>query len=139
MSYFGLGWRFMLPVLFFVMTYNSTPYNIFDIVFNNMTSMNPLVIALVIIMWCAITFFLVQVLFGSIGKIGVGFLVSFMTVLVGLLIQQGLIDMNDTTFWFNIIPVFLGLCMGLGLVAPYYNRKITNRVSTTDGDAESSE
>ncbi len=126
-----IRWAAALILVF--ITYNPTSLNYVRWAIDSYATNLSVVILLGLILFVAYAVF-VRATLQSIGKIGIGMIVTVIGVLLWVLYDKGLLDPANSTLMTWIGLVGLSLVLGIGLSWSIIRRRISGQVDTRHSD-----
>ena len=126
-----IRWAAALILVF--ITYNPTSLNYVRWAMDNYTDNLSVVILLGLLLLVAYVVF-VRATLQSIGKIGIGLVMTVIAVLLWVLYDKGLLDPANSTIMTRIGLIALSFILGIGLSWSIIRRRISGQLDVRDSD-----
>lgn len=131
----GIGIRVFFATLLVMATYNPTPWSYYDWVVYSFEDFNPLVILAGVVLLIGWSIY-IRATLRSLGAIGLVLAFAFFGVLLWVIIDWGIVAVENITAVTWIVLMIMSLILGIGMSWSFVRRKISGQQDINDGDEE---
>lgn len=131
----GIFLRWLFAFLLVAATFNPTPWNYTRWAINNYATETPITVLLgLILLICYVIY--IRATIRSIGAFGISLVVAVVAALIWVLIDQGLLslDNSDLNMWLGIFA--LSAVLGIGLSWSIVRRALSGQLDVDDWDED---
>ncbi len=131
----GIFFRWLFAFLLVAATFNPTPWNYTRWAVDNYASETPITVLLgLILLICYVIY--IRATLRSIGAFGISLVVAVVAALIWVLIDQGLLTLenSDVNMWLGIFA--LSVVLGIGLSWSIVRRSLSGQLDVDDWDDE---
>jgi hypothetical protein len=126
---FLLRWLFALMLI--LVTFNPTGYSLFHWVWPFTNEQLPLkILVMVVVLACYL--FYVSASMKSLGMLGILVVFAFCTTLIWLFVDQGWLNLKDSSILAWVMILMLSIVLGLGVSWSHIKKRITGQFDTDD-------
>lgn len=132
-SWNGVALRIFFATLLVLATYNPTPWSYYDWVIYSFEQFNVLVVLAGVILLIGWTIY-IRATIRSLGAIGLFLAFVFFGTLLWLIIDWGLISVENITAVTWIVLVIMSIVLGIGMSWSFVRRRMSGQVDVDDSD-----
>lgn len=126
---FLLRWLFALMLI--LVTFNPTGYSLFHWVWPFTNEQLPLkILVMVVVLACYL--FYVSASMKSLGMLGILVVFAFCATLIWLFVDQGWLNLKDSSILAWVMILMLSIVLGLGVSWSHIKKRITGQFDTDD-------
>lgn len=134
----GISWNGVLLRIFFatllvLATYNPSPWSYYDWVIYSFESFNALVIVAGVALLIGWSIY-IRATLRSLGGFGLFLAFAFFGALLWLVIDWGLVSIDNVTAVTWILLIIMSLVLGIGMSWSFIRRKMSGQVDVEDGE-----
>lgn len=129
----GFLFRWLAAAILVFATYNPTEWNLFHWGLANWETNLPIVVLLSLILIIGYIIYL-RATFRSIGAVGVVLIAALLAAIVWVLVDQGLLDINNANLMTWLGLASLSLVLAIGLSWSIFRRYLTGQADIDDVD-----
>ena len=131
MNLTGFFLRWLFALLLIMVTFNPTGYSLFHWVWPFANEQLPLkILVMVVVLACYI--FYVSASMKSLGALGIVVVFAFCATLVWLFVDQGWLNLKNSSILAWVMILMLSLVLGLGVSWSHIKKRITGQFDTDD-------
>jgi len=132
-SWGGVALRIFFAALLVFATYNPTPWSYYDWVIHSFEQFNVLVVLAGVILLIGWSIY-IRATLRSLGAFGLILAFAFFGALLWLIIDWGLVSVENITAVTWIVLVIMSFVLGMGMSWSFIRRRMSGQVDIEDGD-----
>lgn len=129
----GVALRIFFATLLVMATYNPTPWSYYDWVIHSFEQFNVLVVLAGVILLIGWTIY-IRATLRSLGTFGLILAFAFFGTLLWLVIDWGLVSVENITAVSWILLVIMSFVLGIGMSWSFIRRRMSGQVDVDDGE-----
>ncbi len=132
-SWGGVALRIFFATVLVMATYNPTPWSYYDWVIQSFEQFNVLVVVAGVVLFIGWTIY-IRATLRSLGAFGLVLAFAFFGALLWLIIDWGLVSVENTTAVIWIVLVIMSFVLGIGMSWSFIRRRMSGQVDIEDGE-----
>ena len=132
-SWGGVGLRIFFATLLVMATYNPTPWSYYDWVIYSFEKFNVMVVLAGVILLIGWAIY-IRATLRSLGTIGLVLAFAFFGTLLWLIIDWGLVSVENVAAVTWIVLIIMSLVLGIGMSWSFIRRSMSGQADVDDGD-----
>ena len=131
MNLTGFFLRWLFALLLILVTFNPTGYSLFHWVWPCANEQLPLkILVMVVVLACYLLY--VSASMKSLGMLGILVVFAFCATLIWLFVDQGWLNLKDSSILAWVMILMLSIVLGLGVSWSHIKKRITGQFDTDD-------
>ena len=132
-SWGGIALRIFFATLLVMATYNPTPWSYYDWVIHSFEEFNVLVVLAGVILLIGWAIY-IRATLRSLGTIGLVLAFAFFGTLLWLIIDWGIVSVENVAAVTWIVLIIMSLVLGIGMSWSFIRRSMSGQADVDDGD-----